>query len=120
MFFNIIMSIYIQTRCDFAGGLPEYQSNMFNSTLSLYLDMARLAVEAQHVIGMRLMLISSGGAAGKREAQRMVSEKLEIAGTIAFENAVALASGRSFESIGKHTVDEYSRVVTNNRSRLSR
>ncbi|MGV8937285.1 MAG: hypothetical protein ACOH2J_09195 [Allorhizobium sp.] len=93
---------------------------MFNSSLSLYLDMARLAVEAQHVIGMRLMLISTGGAAAKREAQRMVSEKLEIAGTMALENAFALASGQSLASIGQHTVDEYSKVVSSNRRRLSR
>lgn len=93
---------------------------MFNSTFSLYLDMTRLAMEAQHVIGMRLMLIANGGATAKREALHMVSEKLEIAGTMALENAFALASGKSFESIGKHTVAEYSKVVISNRRRLSR
>ena len=93
---------------------------MFNSPFSLCLDIARLAIEAQQVIGMRLMLISTGGAAAKCESQRMVSEKLEIAGSIAMHNVLSLVSGKSLEAIGQYTVDEYSKVVSSNHRRLSR
>jgi len=92
---------------------------MINSSFSLYLDMVRLAIEAQQVVGMRMMLIANGGAAADRESEQMISEKMEVAAAVAMHNVLSLASGKSLEAIGRHTVAEYSKVVSSNRKRLA-
>ena len=60
---------------------------MLGAWMRLSLDTTMLAVEAQAVIGLRLMILGAGGTAAKAEANLMVSEKvralLEAGATIA-------------------------------------
>jgi len=79
---------------------------------------AMLAIEAQQVIALRLAKIAAGGAAGKRESELMVAEKVE---------AMTDAGGLMFKAalVGKHDLDAdkvvqlYRRKVRANRRRLS-
>ena len=52
-----------------------------------------LAVEAQQVIALRLMKLAMGGPAAKREAHRMVAEKVDAASKAAAITAAAVARG---------------------------
>ena len=54
---------------------------------------AWLAVEAQQVIALRLMKLAAGGPAAKREARRMVAEKVDAGAKVAGLTAAALARG---------------------------
>ena len=56
--------------------------------------MVMAGVEAQHVIGLRLLKLAAGGPEAEREAARMVEEKLEAALQLQASAAAALASGR--------------------------
>jgi hypothetical protein len=60
---------------------------MFRPWMTLTLDSTMLAVEAQTVIGLRLILLGGGGIAAQAEAYRMCAEKAgalcEAAGTLA-------------------------------------
>ena len=66
---------------------------MFGPWMTLSLDAARLAFEANDVIGLRLMRLAAGGASAQAEAQLMVSEKafaaLEAAGVLAAGGSAA-------------------------------
>ena len=71
-----------------------------------------LAVEAQTVIGLRLLMFGAGGAAAQAEAQRMIAEKAN-----AFAEAAAtLASGGSAHKV----VAGYRKHVRANARRLRR
>jgi hypothetical protein len=48
---------------------------MFAHWMKLSLDSTMLAVEAQTVIGLRLMMLGAGGTAAQTEVHRMVTEK---------------------------------------------
>ena len=50
-------------------------------------------MEAQQVIALRLMALAAGGPAAKREAYRMVAEKLDATVTAAGMMASAMARG---------------------------
>lgn len=93
---------------------------MFNSPLSLFLDLTRLTLEAQQVIGMRLVVLASGGKIAHRESQRMVTEKLDIAARVLVENSISMATGASLETVGIHTLREYGSAVSRNHERLLR
>jgi hypothetical protein len=54
---------------------------------------AWLALEAQQVIALRVLKLSRGGAAARREAHRMVAEKVNAAGKAAGMMAAAGARG---------------------------
>ncbi len=83
---------------------------MFGPWIQLSLDATMLAVEAQTVIGLRLMLLGAGGAAAQAEAHRMVTEK-----TNAFvEAATTLASGGTAHTV----VAGYRKHVRANARRL--
>jgi hypothetical protein len=92
---------------------------MKNSPFSMFFDISRLAVEANMVVGLRMMKLAAGGPKAATEAQLMVAEKMRIAGVVAVENAMSLATGRSVEAVHKSTVAKYTRAVRANRKRLS-
>ena len=71
-----------------------------------------LSIEAQHVIGLRMMKLAMGGKNAQAEASRMVTEK--IAETMAV--AATLMSGGS----GHAVVAQVRRRVRSNSRRLSR
>ncbi|TXN64538.1 hypothetical protein [Methylobacterium sp. WL6] len=85
---------------------------MYGSWFKLGMDATMLAFESQQVIGMRLMMLSAGGAVGQAEAQRMVTEKVVAAG----EAALMMASGASTAKV----LAGYRRKVRANALRLSK
>jgi hypothetical protein len=80
--------------------------------LALSADNARLALEAQQVIGLRMMKLAAGGAAAQAEMTRMFTEKAFAGG----EAAATLAFGGSARKV----VRGYRTRVKANRRRLSR
>src|SRR5215207_4614348 len=48
---------------------------MFAHWMKLWLDWTMLTVEAQAVIGLRLMMLGAGGTAAQTEVDRMLTEK---------------------------------------------
>ena len=78
---------------------------MFNSLMML-------AVEANGVIALRMMKLMRGGKRARREAERMVSEKIAAA----MEASASLMAGAS----GDQIVHRYRRKVAANAKRLSR
>ena len=85
---------------------------MFGPWIRLSLDATMLAVEAQTVIGLRLMMLGAGGTAARTEAQRMVAEKSR-----AFvEAATTLAMGGTAHTV----VAGYRKHVRANARRLRR
>ena len=75
-------------------------------------DMFMLGIECQQVIWLRSMKLATGGAAGEREARRMVTEKV----TAAAEAGIGMAMGKSPSTV----VGGYRKKVRANRRRLSR
>jgi hypothetical protein len=71
-----------------------------------------LALEANHVVALRMMTLMLGGRKGRREAERMVAEKIHAA----FETSVNLMTGASADKI----VDRYRQHIAANAKRLSR
>jgi hypothetical protein len=78
---------------------------MFNSLMML-------AVEANGVIALRMMKLMRGGKRARREAERMVSEKIAAA----MEASASLMAGAS----GDQIVHRYRRKVAANAKRLGR
>ncbi len=78
---------------------------------------AWLAMEAQQVIALRLMALARGGPAAKREAHRMVAEKLDATAAAAGMMAAALARGAP-DGGADAVVRMLRRRVRNNRKRL--
>jgi hypothetical protein len=78
---------------------------MFNSLMML-------AVEANGVVALRMMKLMRGGRRARREAERMVSEKIAAA----VEASAKLMAGAS----GDEIVHRYRRHVAANAKRLGR
>ena len=84
------------------------------------LDLARLGMEAQTVIALRMMRLAAGGALANREARRMIAEKGAAAVAAQMAAAAALAGGRGPGVATKRAYGTYKRAVSRNRQRLSR
>ena len=85
---------------------------MLKPWLDLTLNAAFLGLEAQRVVGLRLMKLAAGDAAAEVEAQRMVTEKVA-----AFAEAAAtLAAGGSAHKV----LRRYRSHVRANERRLMR
>jgi len=80
--------------------------------LKTWWDLGMLAAEAQQVVWLRCMRLAAGGSTASMEAQRMVSEKLVLAGPA----AVGILMGDPPAKV----VQRYRRAVRANRRRLSR
>jgi hypothetical protein len=93
---------------------------MTSTWLRLSLDMARLGLEAQQVIALRFLRLAAGGARGRAESQRMVTEKAAAFAHAQVAAATALASGRGASAATKKAVNVYKRRVSANKRRLSR
>ena len=55
----------------------------------MFHSLMMLAIDASHVIGLRVMKLMLGGRSARREAQLMVSEKIDAA----FEASASLMAG---------------------------
>ncbi len=64
---------------------------MFNS-------LAKLAVETNHVVGLRMMKLMRGGRGARREAKLMISEKIDAA---AKAGASLMAGASGDEIVGR-------------------
>jgi geranylgeranyl pyrophosphate synthase len=82
-------------------------------------NLARLGIEAQQVIALRMMRLASGGALAQREARRMIVEKSAALIAAQVAAAAALASGRSHNAPAR-ALRPYKRAVSRNRQRLTR
>ena len=78
----------------------------------MFHSLTMLAIDANHVVGMRVMKLMVGGRGARREAQIMVSEKIDAA----FEANASLMAGAS----GDEIVRRYRRRVAANAKRLGR
>ena len=78
----------------------------------MFHSLMMLAIDANHVIGLRVMKLMLGGRSARREAQLMVSEKVDAA----FEASASLMAGAS----GDEIVRGYRRRVAANATRLGR
>ena len=85
---------------------------MFVYWMRLSLDSTMLAVEAQTVIGLRLVMLGAGGTAAQTEVHRMVTEKASAL----IEATAALASGGSVHKV----IAGYRKRVRANSRRLRR
>jgi hypothetical protein len=85
---------------------------IFGPWVSLGFDALELHVEAQRVIGLRLMKLAGGGPAAQTEARRMMTEKTAALAEAAF----TLAAGGSAKTV----VRRYRTHVRANQRRLSR
>lgn len=93
---------------------------LWNSWLALSAQAALLTWEAQRVIALRLMRIAAGGARGRAEAQRMVTEKLAAAAEAQAAAAASTITGGVGARAGKKALSVYRKRVRANRRRLSR
>lgn len=84
------------------------------------IDLVRLGLEAQAVIGLRMMRLAAGGTLASREAQRMIVEKSAAAVAAQMAAAAALAGGRGPGAAATRALGTYKRAVTRNRQRLTR
>jgi hypothetical protein len=84
------------------------------------IDVARLGMEAQHVIALRMMQLAGGGALATREANRMVAEKATTLVEAQWAAAAALADARGPHIAATRAFGAYKRAVRRNRRRLSR
>jgi hypothetical protein len=82
----------------------------------LMFDASRLWADAGMVVALRSWRMIGGGPAAAREAEHMLSEKVEAG----FELAGALAGGRvkSPEAAARKAIQVYGRKVRANRKRL--
>jgi hypothetical protein len=84
-----------------------------------WMDAAEFGLEAQSVIGMRLIKIASGGPAGTAEWAGMMTEKFVAAVAAQSAGAIALASGKSMEAAAELALAPVRRRVRANHRRLS-
>ena len=83
------------------------------------MDTWRLGMEASAVVGLRVMKIAQGGAAGQAEAELMVSEKVESVMALQMQ-AMTGGLGVTPASASARTIAHYRRKVNANRRRLSK
>ena len=73
---------------------------------------AMLAVESNHVVGLRIMKLMRGGRGARREAELMISEKINAAA----KAGASLIAGAS----GDEIVRQYRKRVAANAKRLGK
>ncbi len=83
----------------------------------VWFDALSLGLEASSVVGLRVLTIGAGGAASLAEAQRMISEKIEVSLTLQVK-ALTGGLGITALSAATGTLDHYRQKVLANRTRL--
>jgi len=93
--------------------------SLYSTWLGLTMDSWRLAAESQAVIGLRMVKLATGDAASAREAELMISEKLQTAAQVQTQFfSDAMSSGGP--TAARRPLAHYRRKVRANRRRLSR
>ena len=83
-------------------------------------DTARLAMDAQSVVALRLARFARGTEFDWLEAQRMTAEKVAALAEVQVATALSLISGKRGTAIAAKAVGIYGKRVRQNRRRLSR
>jgi hypothetical protein len=83
-------------------------------------DAARLALDAQSVVALRLAHFARSTEFDWIEAQRMTAEKVEALAQVQLATAFSLMSGKRGPAIAKKAIGIYGKRVRRNRARLSR
>lgn len=91
-----------------------------NPWFTIARDAARLAVDAQSVVALRLARFASGAHFDWREAQRMTSEKVAALAQVQVATALGVLSGKRGPAVAKKAIGIYGKRVRRNRRRLSR
>lgn len=91
-----------------------------NPWFNLARDTARLAVDAQSVVALRLARFARSTEFDWFEAQRMTAEKVAALAEVQVATALSLMAGRRGPAIAKKAVGIYGKRVRQNRRRLSR
>jgi hypothetical protein len=86
----------------------------------MWTDGWRLGLDVQHVIALRMMRISAGGAAAHAECRRMVTEKVAAGAAAQAAAFAALVSGEGLEAATAQAMVPIRRKVRANRRRLER
>lgn len=83
-----------------------------------FMDAAMLAMEAQQVIGLRMMKLAMGGAAAETEVRHMIEEKLAAATVATTLMTAAAMQGRPDQG-SEDVVRMLRKKVRANRKRLT-
>ena len=88
-----------------------------NAAAKLGYNLAILSADAMLVVGLRSRVIVKGGAAARREAMRMVAEKVEA---LAETQELLLGPGTRLDTmtLGEKIVEIYAKRVRANKTRL--
>lgn len=83
-----------------------------------YFDAARMALEAQQVIALRMMRLAEGGPNAALETQRMIGEK--VLALWSAQSAAGWAALRGPATAGPKALAPFKSAVSANRRRLTR
>jgi hypothetical protein len=83
-------------------------------------DAARLALDAQAVVALRLAHFARSTEFDWREAQRMTAEKVAALAQVQAATALSLMTGKRGPTVAKKAIGIYGKRVRQNRRRLSR
>jgi len=97
---------------------PATRKLFMTNLWASYFEAARLGLQAQQVIALRMLRLSEGGPWAVLEMQRMVGEKALAAWASQTVAGLALASGD--KSPGRKAAAPYRKAVRANRQRLQR
>ena len=92
---------------------------MFNSWFALTFQAAQLGWEAQNVVALRFVRLAAGGAAGAKEAQLMVTDKLAALTEAQLAAVATVLTGDSLK-IADNILRVFRKRVRANKQRLSR
>jgi hypothetical protein len=93
---------------------------MLNPWLDLSLQATRLAWEAQTVMALRIMRMAGGGAQGRSETNRMVTEKVAALAEAQAAATVGAIQGNSGPVVARKVLNVYKKRVRGNKRRLSK
>lgn len=93
---------------------------MFNPWRAWSVKVFQMGIEAQSVIALRMLRLTSGGARMEAEASRMVTEKIAAAAEAQAVAAVAAFGGRPPHVVANKALRVVKKRVRANKRRLSR
>ena len=91
-----------------------------NPWFTIARDAARMTLDAQSVVALRLAHFAQSTEFDWLEAQRMTAEKVEALAQVQLATAFSLMSGQRGPAIAKKAIGIYGKRVRDNRARLSR
>jgi hypothetical protein len=84
------------------------------------MNVARLTLESQQVIALRMAKLAMGGSAGDREAKLMIAEKIDAFRQAGFAASSLALAGHGAPAIATEVIRSYRKRVRSNAKRLSK